>query len=177
MSCNCSGDQHWVACECTCTSAEYVRVRGLTLINTSPPPPKKKDCLEGNIIPCTFKMIICTRCWNIRGKEIRKTARVLRFNQITKLLLYFTKVMRFYFKQNERFKLKKVRARQDSNLESSDPKSDAISIRPRGPHRILLFFWQSSVLEGRFQRLLQLMLWNVEASSVGWHDNAQQSCS
>ena len=108
MSYNCSDDQHWVACECTCTFAEYVRVRGLTLINTIPaPPPPKKDCLEGNIIPCTFKMIICTRCWNIRGKEIRETARVLRFNQITKLLLYLTKVMRFDFKQNERFKLKK----------------------------------------------------------------------
>ena len=27
---------------------------------------------------------------------------------------------------------KKIRPRQDSNLQSSDPKSDALSIRPRG---------------------------------------------
>ena len=45
-----------------------------------------------------------------------------------------------YFKQNERINWKKVRPRQDSNLESSDPKSDALSIRPRGRHKILLFF-------------------------------------
>ena len=106
MSCNCSGDQHWVACECTCTFAA-VSPRSRVNIDQHYPPPPKKNCLEGNIIPCTFKMIICTRCWNIRGKEIRKTARVLHFNQITKLLLYLTKVMRFDFKQNERFKLKK----------------------------------------------------------------------
>ena len=36
------------------------------------------------------------------------------------------------FKQNERNNWKTVRARQDSNLESSDPKSDALSIRLRG---------------------------------------------
>ena len=41
-----------------------------------------------------------------------------------------------YFKQNERINWKKVRPRQDSNLESSDPKSDALSIRPRGRHSI-----------------------------------------
>ena len=48
-----------------------------------------------------------------------------------------------YFKQNERIDWKKVRPRQDSNLESSDPNSDALSIRPRGRHsiqRILLLF-------------------------------------
>ena len=41
-----------------------------------------------------------------------------------------------YFKQNERINWKKVRPRQDSNLESSDPKSDALSIRPRGQDNI-----------------------------------------
>ena len=50
-------------------------------------------------------------------------------------MFYLTKVMR-YFKQNERINWKKVRPRQDSNLESSDPKSDALSIRPRGRHSI-----------------------------------------
>ena len=80
-----------------------------------------------------------------QGKEIRKVARVLHFNQITKLLLYLTKAMRYYLKKKkkERFKLKKLRPRQDSNLESSHPKSDALSIRPRGRHsmqRILLLF-------------------------------------
>ena len=40
--------------------------------------------------------------------------------------------MRYNLKQKERLKLKEVRPRQDSNLESSDPKSDALSIRPRG---------------------------------------------
>ena len=50
---------------------------------------------------------MCTSCRNIKAKEIRKIARVLRFNEITKFLFYLTKVMRYYFKQNERFKLKK----------------------------------------------------------------------
>ena len=50
-------------------------------------------------------------------------------------MFYLTKVMR-YFKQNERINWKKVRPRQDSNLESSDPKSDTLSIRPRGRHSI-----------------------------------------
>ena len=107
-----------------------------------PPPPAKKNCLEGNIIPCTFKMMICTRCWNIKGKEIRKIARVLHFNQITKLLLYLTKFMRFYFKQNERFKFKKYdRARNRTwNLLI---RSQTPYPRPRGPDRttwMLLLF-------------------------------------
>ena len=73
MSCNYSGDQHWVACERRRISAEYVRVRGLTLINTIlPPPPQKKNCLERNIIPCTFNMIICTGCIKIKGKKNKK---------------------------------------------------------------------------------------------------------
>ena len=38
-------------------------------------------------------------------------------------------------------KIKKVltRPRQDSNLQSSDPKSDALSIRPRGRHNVQCF--------------------------------------
>ena len=31
---------------------------------------------------------------------------------------------------------KLIRPRQDSNLQSSDPKSDALSIRPRGRHTV-----------------------------------------
>ena len=65
--------------------------------------------------------------------EITKLSRVFLLNGTAKLLLYLTKVMR-YFKQNERINWKNVRPRQDSNLESSDPKSDALSslsIRPR----------------------------------------------
>ena len=31
---------------------------------------------------------------------------------------------------------KKIRPRQDSNLQSSDPKSDALSIRPRGDNAL-----------------------------------------
>ena len=84
---------------------------GVNIDQHYPPlPPKKKTALRVTsflVLLKWYKMIICTRCWNIRGKEIRKTARVLHFNQITKLLLYLTKVMRFDFKQNERFKLKK----------------------------------------------------------------------
>ena len=75
-------------------------------------------------------------------REITKLSRVFLLNGTAKLLFYLTKVMR-YFKQNERINWKKVRPRQDSNLESSDPKSDALSIRPRGRHsiqRILLLF-------------------------------------
>ena len=64
-------------------------------------------------------------------REITKLSRVFLLNGTAQLLFYLTKVMR-YFKQNERINWKKVRPRQDSNLESSDPKSDALSIRPRG---------------------------------------------
>ena len=79
----------------------FRRIRPRSRVNIDqhyPPPPKKKTAL---------RVTSSSRCWNIRGKEIRETAKVLLFNQITKLLLYLTKVMRFYFKQNERFKLKK----------------------------------------------------------------------
>ena len=65
-----------------------------------------------------------------------KIAGVLHLNKNTKLFCYLTRVMRC-FKQNEK-KMYKVRPRQDSNLESSDPKSDALSIRPRGRDRVSL---------------------------------------
>ena len=51
-----------------------------------------------------------------------------------------------YFKQNERINWKKVRRRQDSNLESSNPKSDALSIRPRGQDNIWEFFMPEMML-------------------------------
>ena len=35
-------------------------------------------------------------------------------------------------KRRTNIKKERARPRQDSNLESSDPKSDALSIRPRG---------------------------------------------
>ena len=37
--------------------------------------------------------------------------------------------------QNDKnyLKIEKIRPRRDSNPQSSDPKSDALSIRPRGP--------------------------------------------
>ena len=68
-------------------------------------------CLEGcpilNIIPCNFKMRICTSCRKTKGKEIRKIARVLHFRWSQQIIIYLTRVIRYYFKQNERFKLKK----------------------------------------------------------------------
>ena len=77
--------------------------------------------------------------------EITKLSRVFFLNGTAKLLFYLTKVMR-YFKQNERINWKKVRPRQDSNLESADPKSDALSIRPRGQDNIWEFLMPEMML-------------------------------
>ena len=57
--------------------------------------------------------------------------------------------MRCNLKQNERFKLKEIRPRQDSNLESSDPKSDALSIRPRGRQNISNFDARDDAIDAR----------------------------
>ena len=49
-------------------------------------------------------------------------------------------------KRRTNIKKERARPRQDSNLESSDPKSDALSIRPRGQDiccRISFIIWQS----------------------------------
>ena len=54
--------------------------------------------------------------------------------------------MRYNLKQNERFKLKEVRPRQESNLESCDPKSDALSIRPRGQDNIRVILMPEMML-------------------------------
>ena len=57
--------------------------------------------------------------------------------------------MRYHLIQNERFKLKEVRPRQDSNLESSDPKSDALSIRPRGQDNIWVILMPDDPIDVR----------------------------
>ena len=49
-------------------------------------------------------------------------------------------------KRRTNIKKERARPRQDSNLESSDPKSDALSIRPRGQaiyYGISCIIWQS----------------------------------
>ena len=98
--------QWWPTLSSLWTHTYFRRICPRSLVNIDQHYPKK-NCLEGNIIPCTFKMIILTSSRKIKGKEIRKVARVLYFNEITKLLFYLTRVMGYYFKQNERFKLKK----------------------------------------------------------------------
>ena len=98
--------QWWPTLSSLWTHTYFRRICPRSLVNIDQHYPKK-NCLEGNIIPCTFKMIILTSSRKIKGKEIRTIARVLYFNEITKLLFYLTRVMRYYFKQNERFKLKK----------------------------------------------------------------------
>ena len=64
----------------------------------------------------------------------------------TKLFFYLdTKVMHCV-KRRTNFEKEHARPRQDSNLESSDPKSDALSIRPQGQaiySRISHIIWQS----------------------------------
>ena len=97
----------WWSTLCSLRKQTYLRrIRPRSRANIDEHCPQK-NCLRGKIISCAFKIIMCTSCRNIKAKEIRKIARVLRFNEITKFLFYLTKVMRYYFKQNERFKLKK----------------------------------------------------------------------
>ena len=62
-----------------------------------------------------------------------KIAGVLHFNKSTILVSHKGYEL---FQRKRKNQVWKVRPRQDSNLESSDPKSDALSIRPRGRHSI-----------------------------------------
>ena len=72
-----------------------------------------------------------------------KIAGVLHFNKSTKLFNFLSHKGYALSQTKWKNQVWKERPRQDSNLESSDPKSDALSIRPRGRHsiqRILLLF-------------------------------------
>ena len=100
--------QWWPAQSSLRTQTYFCRIRPRSRTNIDQHYPKE-NCLEGNIIPCTFNMIICTSCIKIKRKELRTITRVLQFgNEITKLLFYLTKVMPYHFKENERLKLQRT---------------------------------------------------------------------
>ena len=72
-----------------------------------------------------------------------KLAGVLHLNKSTKLFNFLSHKGYALSQTKWKNQVWKERPRQDSNLESSDPKSDALSIRPRGRrsvHWILLLF-------------------------------------
>ncbi len=83
-----------------------------------------------------FQIFYFINYFNLRQKII-----LLLFWRIihlieTKIINFLINQMNLNFKKLKKSesnpKQKQMRPRQDSNLQSSDPKSDALSIRPRG---------------------------------------------